>query len=127
MIFRIHNPVAARVVAYKAVKLIPVIPPNVARKTVKENPVALRRRLRSICDKDAAAKAVVVVDVVASLSSWLLAKCADNDEDDNGDDRVNSLKELLVEVVVLVDVLVLVIDKDDRETGRGTNTPAGPC
>ena len=115
---------AARVPAYKAVKLIPVMPRNVARKTVKENPVALRRRLRIIYDKDDAKAVVVVVVVVASLLSSLLAKCADNndDDDDEDEDRVNLLKELLVIGGLLVDVLVL-IDKDDCETGPGRDTP----
>ena len=69
MILRIHNPVAARVDAYNAVRLIPVIPRSVARKTVNEKPVALRRRLRTRCP---------ILIVATEASSSALEKWAED-------------------------------------------------
>lgn len=70
MILRIHNPVAARVDAYNAVRLIPVIPRSVARKTVNEKPVALRSRLRTRCP--------ILMVVATEESSSALEKWAED-------------------------------------------------
>jgi len=92
MILRIHNPVAARVDAYNAVRLIPVIPRSVARKTVNEKPVALRSRLRTRCP--------ILIVAATEESSSALEKWAEDrvkPEETFGDcDRVTDLERKLL-------------------------------
>jgi hypothetical protein len=116
MVFRIHRPDAARAPAYRAVRLIPVIPRRVARKTVKEKPVALRRRLRTIREK--------ATDPAAVSSSPPLAKWAENNGDSAGISR-GLLLLLIILLILLLILLLLVFGRDDRVEDSATQEDPG--